>query len=232
MKKVRKFLKENKIFFETVAASLLALMGLIVSWAGLHLTDIQTEIQESKAIPNPVITRQLEGEKEIVSIKNYGGLMIEPSVMINSYLHAQVGYDDGICQKDFLVYQYYDFPNMIYTGNENGLIIKLEGKFEKEVEYKKYFLAVAGEVDANSSAADFYHTIRLSYFDVFRNKYVRYFRMLRPGMAAVRDDEIKDRFESVYRSNVEFNPLDLFSAKSAAEKVLSDCQYKGINDND
>lgn len=64
--RMRSFLEQNKLFFETVAATLLSLMALIVSIAQIviavkqtNLTEIQAIVAREQVLPQLVVSTKL-----------------------------------------------------------------------------------------------------------------------------------------------------------------------------
>jgi hypothetical protein len=49
--KLREFLECNKIFFETIAASLLSVMAVMVAWNQTSVLELQTRVAEVQVLP-------------------------------------------------------------------------------------------------------------------------------------------------------------------------------------
>lgn len=62
MDKVRRFLERNKIYFETIAATLLSIMALVVSCSQTEIARKQTALSEKQTL---LLEKQLERESRV-----------------------------------------------------------------------------------------------------------------------------------------------------------------------
>ncbi len=97
IKNFRAWLERNQIFFETIAAILLGIMAIVVSWEQTRLTKIQTQIAQ----------QQFEREQRIDAIEktaNWGELRNAMWAIMDLYPSSGVKSLQGLSQQDKVVW--------------------------------------------------------------------------------------------------------------------------------
>src|SRR6267142_2156007 len=184
----RRYLDRNKVFFETLAASLLSLMAIIVSVVQIglaikqnKLTQTQTEIARTQALPQFVVNlKQIYDpmaekytEDQIVAT-NQGGLVQE--LDCNFVVFIDTGYlvHADSRQKLLPLDGYYN--GIFLTGEGSGKVVTIKG-----INNTGKFSQLASQISEVAQAKGVICTvelkryIRLRYRDVFGEKHVKYY---------------------------------------------------------
>jgi hypothetical protein len=170
MKNVREWLESHKVFFETVTASLLSLMAIIVSCGQTIIAEkqtlllgIQTQIAEAQALPQfEVSIRQRlndatgKFDDNDLVVNNHGGPVHEFSADAAYFIHLDVGGRSGQVLKIEVPVQGYftsSFVSVATTGqlvtmvgnHNNATVIALTGALRDKAHSRGFDYAILSE---------------------------------------------------------------------------------------
>jgi len=139
IEKTRDFLTLNKVFFETVAATTLTAMAIVLAWGQLRVAEKQTEylerqtvMQNAQASPQFVVdlehirdnaTNAVSGDR--INIHNQGLLAREVKVDALVLVKMVTVKNTGLPEKIVPLTGY--FWITAYTGNTTGLMATIDG---------------------------------------------------------------------------------------------------------
>jgi len=185
---MRRYLDRNKVFFETVAASLLSLMAIIVSVVQIglaikqnKLTQMQTEIARTQALPQFVVslkqiydpTAEKYTEDQIVATSQ-GGLVQELDCNFAVFIDTSYFVHAAPRQKQLPLDGYYN--SIFLTGEGSGKVVTLKG-----INNDERFSQLTSQIRELAQAkgvmcnVELKRYIRLRYRDVFGEKHVKYY---------------------------------------------------------
>jgi hypothetical protein len=169
---VRRWLQENRIFFETAATSLLSVMALILSWGSLHTSMLQTRIQIAQAQPifavQSHLVRNAQTDKfdDITfSVRNIGAAASAFTETTQSFI--SINYMGPLPESrrgttTVPIYGYLPFGET--TGDSTGLLCTLKGPRNNAM-----VAALTDEVDARAHQMGGF--ARMGVFSVFELRY-------------------------------------------------------------
>lgn len=207
---LRDFLHRNKIFFETVAASLLSLMAIIISAAQIFisvkqnaLTAMQTEIARQQVMPQFVIAARqvidtLDGKikEDAIYVNNRGGIVRD--LFCNTAVFFDVEFTPELGEQkkiELSVNGYYG--SMMNTAEGTGQVLTIEGyhNSEKLSQIRKAFTRLAEEKKAFANI-EVRRYLRLYYRDILGKEHVDYYYVpLIYGGSAIETREGEKIFE-------------------------------------
>jgi hypothetical protein len=183
------WLGKNKIFFETVAATLLSLMAIIISVAQIilgvkqtTLTQVQTEVARQQALPQFVVnwsqtfdTKEQKYTGESINITNQGGIVHDfdsDEAVFFDVVYLPKG---GTMKKvEVPVDGYYNAG--FHTGQGTGQILRIEGignaAKRQQLEDELRQLASSNNAIANMDVRRY---VRLTYQDIFGTKHKKFY---------------------------------------------------------
>ncbi len=233
---VRDFLQSNKIFFDTVAASLLAIMAIIISLAQIfiflkqnELIGTQAEIARQQAIPQFVITaRQLidpDGiaRSEAIYVNNRAG--IARDFYCNEAIFLDVELTPmrrGQVQKiEIPINGYYSSSG--YTAEGTGQLLVISGykSGDKLSKLKKSCYQLAGDREVFCSI-ELRKYLQLYYRDIFGKEHEEYYYVpFLYGGSPIEAEEGKKIFEKykAARKNLNMVEFDELTADKLLELV-------------
>ncbi|MGX5685684.1 hypothetical protein ACWKWW_14070 [Chryseobacterium cucumeris] len=141
MKKIRKYLKKNEIYFTTICTLLLSLMAIIVSIKSCQITDRQNQMDYFEKHPDFQISKEYKfndktkkyDENELV-IRKLSGKAKNIEIETISFFDISYNTNENITKsKRFLLYHYYD-TTYLYGSNE--------GIIQRETAYKNNSRAI------------------------------------------------------------------------------------------
>ncbi len=198
---LKKWLIDNKIYFETIAAALLALMALIVAIQANKITkyqtdlvvkqteliELQTNIELQQVLPQFVIQAiQIMNpstgyaEDDELSIKNVGGLVKELHSKTAIFLNVELYYEDprkgDPINKSIPINGYYAATE--YNAQGQGQVLTLVGYKNNKCasDLKKIFTEFA----KNNEMYGFLNLdryLRLNYKDMLGKSHIAYFHV-------------------------------------------------------
>lgn len=234
MKRLNNWLKKNKIFFETLAASLLSAMAIIVSVAQTktafrqtQLLDLQTQIAEAQALPQfeLAIHQKLNEETskfddDYLVISNRGGPVHEFVAQDAYSIIVTVGATAGkISKLEIPVAGYFtaSYVSVASTGelvtmignHNNAAVIALSNGLRDAARSKQFAFANLDE----------HLIVRLHYRDLLNRRHDDYYEV-RPVSGGVRlTDEVgKAEFDRWTAS--QHTELSSFRPDSVIDQVL------------
>lgn len=186
--KCKEWLLRNKIFFETITASLLSLMAIIVMVAQLYQTHTQTELiylqaQASRemALPqfvlNVKITKDLKSsyfDEDYLVVTNKGGMV--SNLKGNTYIFFRVDLrpKPGLkgTRKNLMVPINGYYQSVIYSPNGEGVMLTFSGgkNNRKLVKLLGNFVAMARE-NGWYGYVSLVRLVSLTYQDIFKEKH-------------------------------------------------------------
>lgn len=188
IEKTRNFLNKNKIFFETVTASTLTVMAIIVAVAQLVVTSEQTAYLEqqtiigrSQALPHFVISaKQFMNEDNTfavgdkILVYNQGNIayniIVQTAVFFEfSYLYKTQTQDLSIPVSGYYTVQ-------LISGDATGLVLTIESPNNNSKRMKiQDDLRDLAKANDKSILLDVKRYIKLSYRDIFNELHTEYY---------------------------------------------------------
>lgn len=148
---MKKWLKKNKIYFETISSTLLGFMAIIVSIVSIYITLRQVKNEELlnqprlKISSEPVAIKSDEDNSHFVVIENTGGNLTD----FNSTIHTFLKIQTVINNERKVIYRRINdyFGGSIVYNNTVGIIEKYigAGNLNLEFELEKGFDIKYGE---------------------------------------------------------------------------------------
>lgn len=234
---MKAWLERNKILFETVAAVMLSVMAIFISWQQFKVAEMQTRIAERQVLPQFVIvSRQVKSsvesqmyDEDILSVENKGAVVssfsVKPAVLFNfvitTYGDADNKFKQNKLDREVFVQDYYFGVGLSPTGQ--GLLATVKGGTKKN-----HSKAVQLENDLEEycrskgwySKVDIKRFVNISYVDLLgreHNEY--YFVPLIYGAARISEKEGRGVFERL-RKQVEAGRVAYLNSMTV-ENVLS-----------
>ena len=131
---MKRWLENNKIYFETVAAASLSIMAALISYGQWVAAREQAALSKAEAAPVFDLRTRYEPDSEgfaadeIIEITNEGGLARNLAVETVVYFDLD-GYIDSMPMRDLKarvpVSDYYN--TTMYTGESKGVVLELRG---------------------------------------------------------------------------------------------------------
>ncbi len=232
---LRDWLQRNKIFFETIAATLLALMAIIISFAQISISskqyvliEIQTDIARKQAIPQFVIAaRQIRDPDGIVRsnaiyVNNRGGIVRDFHCNLAIFFDVELTSLKGGVKKLAIPINGY-YSSSAYNAEGTGQILVIRGYLndEKLSQLRKDCYRLAGEKEAfcNIQVEQY---LRLYYRDIFGEDHEDYYYVpfIYGGspIEAKEGKEIFDKYEAA-RKNLSMVEFDKLTADKLFELV-------------
>lgn len=233
---LRAFLKRNKIFFETGAATLLSAMAVILSIAQYDLAKIQTETARQQALPHFVIaTRQvMDAEDRMyvedrIYVNNLGGIARD----LES--NTAVFFDVDIAIQDIGHHRKLQLPVSGYYGitrpTDNGIgqVLEISGYLnnKKFVQLERDSRKLTAERKGLYCVIQIRRYLKLDYLDVFNKEHVDYFSIPRYGGRPMEPREGKKIFDKYNASfkDLEIADFDKLTAENLFERVKKQGEY-------
>lgn len=181
--KIRAFLKRNKIFFETVIATIISAWALLISINTLNLTktqtellSIQTQIQQSDILPQLSFVHHIisneNGTTDQLQIYNNGkpisNFKYDLAVFINTSGGSTFKLKNGrIPLNGYFVPQIEDIP----TSNPNLIGLTIENNNWNQ------FKAIQNGLSLDKTELNLDEYIKLSYTDRLTNQHTEYYNI-------------------------------------------------------
>jgi hypothetical protein len=236
----RAFLEKNKIFFETIAATLLGLMAIILSIAQIvvanrqnYLTGLQADIAIQQTLPQFVIAaRQIidseskRATEDKIYVDNKGGIVQNLNCNAAVFLEIETVRSNKPIKKEIVINGYYS--GMGFTNTGTGTVLVMEGyrNNERMSQLEKEVNSIG--VDNNFIKMDLKRYLRLTYqgfrFDArtsFQSRY--YFVPLIYGGRELSDkegNEIFSKYDTAIKNgnHIEFDDLNAKSILALVEQ--------------
>lgn len=197
---MRDWLKDNKIFFETVAAFALSVMATIVSVAQLvlvrqqnELISLQTQVAEAQALPSFEIgTRQIRNpdsgkfDDDRLEIKNDGGAIHDFSASVAEFLfiNAYRPRTDALVRKIEIPFSgFYNSQGVSAAGK--GILTTFFGYRNNAtlIELTRKATSVAQDRGWDTTLLNQKIFLRLVYRDILNRQHYDYFEVANVGAA-------------------------------------------------
>lgn len=215
LNKFRKELKDNKIFFEVIVASLLSFMAVYVSIQANRIAEIQTKIMQEENLPQLEIRMTQEyneqlkvHDNDIWLFFNRGGRLSDFDTKAYSFYKFTYHPD-----YDTLRLPLYSYLNMrgILTGESEGLVYQIDNNHQgaKEIELRDSL--------SNFGFYDIETYVEISYIDIFNDRHEEYFQ-ISPGINRITKQNW-DVLEASYRNVKDRVTFSKLSAKSIIEMI-------------
>jgi hypothetical protein len=187
----KSFLNSNKIYFETIAATLLSFMAVIIAGVQIaigfqqsDLIELQTEAEKQQSLPQFLVVRNFDSEYELVppedklEIYNYGNVAHNVNLTTMSFIkvvYITSGKSVKQLSRDFAILNYYN--TTFHTNTYSGLIFWRVGygNFAKSIELDKELNTQLPTIDWVDVSIETY--VRISYQDVFAEQRVDYYKV-------------------------------------------------------
>lgn len=185
---LRDFLQRNKIFFETITATLLSIMAIIISTAQILISskqnvliETQTEIARQQAIPQFVIAaKQLidpdgKARSDAIYVNNRGGIVRDFHCNTATFFDVKLSYMRGQAKKLEIPINGY-FRSSGYTAEGTGQVLVIRGYLnnEKLFQLRKDCHQLAEEKKAFCNI-EMRNYLRLYYRDIFGKEHEDYY---------------------------------------------------------
>ena len=185
---IKEWLTDNKIFFETIAATMLTFMAVILSFAQLAITQEQTAyleqqiiIEREQALPQFVVisktfpgegTNQHEDDK--IFMYNQGNTALNITTKVAVFFN--IDYLNGPEQKDILVPVDGYYWWHVMSGESTGLVVTIENPKNhlkrSIIEDELSKLAAANNVIINLNIKRY---VQITYRDIFDELHTKYY---------------------------------------------------------
>jgi hypothetical protein len=221
--KLRKKLTHNKIFFETLAATALTLMAVVLSLGQLRVTqeqttylELQTTIQRAQASPQfVVVLKQVLNEvtgyasEDKLFIYNQGN--IARKIEANTAVFFKLSYVNKANFQEKLVPITGYFWITAYSGDATGLVLTIQGSENilkrREIQDVLDSLADANNVIINLEVQRY---VKLTYRDIFNEVHTEYYFVpATGGSELISVEKGKTLFEDYINASVKGTALDL-----------------------
>lgn len=208
---IRDWLNNNKIFFETIAVLLLALMAIIVSWNTNQIASYQTDIMKSEHLPiihldiaqiyDPS-TKNYTRDELIIS--NLGAPLSEFET--EEAIFFKVGYSNHKDGKIALIPLYGYYNAIFLTGNATGELVTF---LNDEVAEGNKYRAVHMSSEYNDFVqkrngygfANLVRYVRVSYKDIFGEIHKEFYIAATPLNPERFDTVLPDAPLRIYKLN-------------------------------
>jgi hypothetical protein len=201
---MREWLNRNKIFFETICATLLSAMAVVVSIHSCQQTSLQLSRQELEK--QPLLT--WTGKDDDLVLQNEGTGIRNVIVDPKSVLIAEIsfpGRSGKVSARRRLVWS--ELPYWP-TGNATGIIVSLPIRYlsDDERRLESPFRKLGREIAPNANVDSFRQEMlaRVSFLDIYDREQAQYF-LLAPLLGNPRLNDVSGR-----RQFLEFEKLPAF----------------------
>lgn len=239
-KRLRNWLKENKIFFEIFSCIFLDIMSIILSLVGLRVNKKTAEIYQEQLeileddreayfiLDYDLINEDIvENENEhFYVLKNVGGKISHANALIRKYVEIGIQYDK---EAEMLIFrcpisrQYYTNQSISVYDEYNKRFVLSETK-NRNKDIEKIQNDLISEI-SNPTDSDYFqgYSYMKTYIEVFYNNYQNERVMIRyePYLNMV-VDELDKEDDVIYLDE----SLDGSNIKSIAKKVQNEIIYK------
>ena len=186
--KLRSFLNKNRIFFETIAATTLTIMAIVVAVAQLITTNEQTAyleqqtiIERSQALPRfTVQVKQFMNEEgtfaedEKIMVYNHGNIAY--NIKVDAVIFFELTYSENNKSRNLRIPISGYYAANIYTGDSTGLIVS---SYDAKNHYKRFNLQNQlydlEETTGRTISIDVKRYVKISYTDIFEVDHVEYY---------------------------------------------------------
>lgn len=198
-KPIKKWLTENKVYFEVISLIIFGLASIIVAILSWKSSERQVELSELEHIPLIHVKKEISDSIPILNVYNVG----EPAFNVNAESTAifsvnSIYFFNNITERPaqylFSLDRYYEY--MSTTENTNGKIASLRLNKNAYLETER----LKREISELESNKDFYmdgfQLLKLNYEDIEGKSYQKFFMVDRRGteISNIKFDSIYDRF--------------------------------------
>jgi|GEM_PF-2923124 len=208
IKKIRKGLNNNKIFFETIVAILLSFMSVFVSFQANRIAETQTKIMKEENLPQLELRMTQEYNDQIKLYDNNLWLFFNHGGRLSDFDTKEYSFYKFTFHPNFdtLVLPLYDYLNMrgVLTGESEGLVYQVDNNHHgaKEIELRDS-LSQFGYYDIETYVA-------VTYNDLFNDKHEEYFQ-IGPGINRIS----KQKWDLIEKKHISAKDHFTFSNLSA-----------------
>jgi len=219
IKRFRKFLENNKIFFEVFVSATLSFMAVFVSFKANSIANTQTRIMEQENMPQLEIrmTQDYNQELKIYDNNNWlvfnrGGKIIDFETAECTFFKFYYGQN-----QDSIVIPIYGYFNMrgILSGESEGLIYQVDNNHNGKME-----IALRDSL-LNYGYFEMTSYIEITYSDIFDKKHSDYFQIA-PGIASISKDQWKVFRDSLIYG-VNRTSINMLSASKIISEIKNNC---------
>jgi hypothetical protein len=176
MKKFRKWLTKNKVFFEVFSFLFLGIASIIVGYFSYRTSQGQLEILRTEQSPIINIKREYVGDYEFLNIYNVGHHLLDFEISHKTYFIINKYQDSIITNPTDFYFEINDYYSFIYeTGNTIGILAKVHSSEHTN----KKSLEVIGECRElfgdDFQFSSYEHLIKIKYFDINKQPQTKYF---------------------------------------------------------
>ena len=178
VKKSRKWLEKNKVFFEVFSFIFLGLASLLVAYFSFRSSESQLEILRLEHSPIINIQREFKGDYEFLKVNNVGYHLFEPSTDYSSYFIIKNYTDSLIKPETDFYFKTIDYFGLNYeTDNTTGNIASISTS-PYTYQDSKRIVGECRELFGNNFQVGFFqHLLRIHYSDERKNRMTKYFKV-------------------------------------------------------
>jgi hypothetical protein len=179
---MKKWLTENKIFFETIAAVLLSIMAITMAYWQYQIGKLQADIARIGAIPQINILRTKEKTRadffgnEYVLVKNEGGIAKYINVEVATFLDVSAVKPSRpvtLINKSIPIVEY--FTGTALTGQTKDTLATVIGSQNSERLFNLRRSAYGKQEEYESINIELKVYAKVNYTDIFGERYERFF---------------------------------------------------------
>ena len=178
MKKSRKWLTKNKIFFEVFSFIFLGIASLLVAYFSFRSSKNQLELLRLEHSPIINIQREFKNDYEFLKINNVGYHLFEPNTDYSSYLIIK-NYSDSIIKSETSFYfKTIDYFGLNYeTDNTTGNIASIITSPYTTQDKKRIIGECRSLFGENFQVGFFEHLFRISFTTESKEPITKYYKI-------------------------------------------------------
>lgn len=208
IRKIRKVLNTNKIFFEVIVASLLSFMAVYVSIQANRIAETQTKIMREENLPQLEIRMTQEYNEQIKLYDNDVWLFFNRGGRLSEFNTKEYSFYNFTYEPDYdtLKLPLYSYLNLrgILSGESEGLVYQVDNNHQgtKEMELRDSL--------SNFGFYDIETYVAVSYTDIFNDRHEEYFQ-ISPGINRIN----KQKWDTIEKNYMNAKERYTFSKLSA-----------------
>lgn len=185
MIKIKTFLKENKIYFETVLVVIIAVAGCIISYFQYKVADSNLMVMRAQAQPFFRISNKLEQnslsrkyEYETYFFYNDGEMIKNAKIYYNSFLSVKCSSLNSREKTKEITFPvtYFGISKRLQSGK--GLLYELSGfgaNHSEKVRIDQELSKLNKNMSNDMLSYHIFHTFKIEYEDILQQRHIEYF---------------------------------------------------------
>lgn len=241
MAKFRKWLKDNKIFFEVFSMFFLGVMSIVLTWTSIRISQRQVDIEEHKLIPRIEIDYRFEADiskkssnSEVINIYNHGGDILDLEIDLFCFLNLLF---ESKTNEEIIPFKGYFNQGNIVKNSSTNLIYEIGSNYtQRDLIQRGLSL-----IEVLPAYPDFNFVMRIKYKDVFKKQHVKYY-----SFYTLRDSGKNGNFKEIIADETVIGLIELYNERTSIsdpnrdvipkfenltqENVKNQYYYKGFDD--